>query len=603
MFVKKLSFFMIGALFLTVGIIFILQTYTAKSNVRLNSEKLISQIELKSKENAQVIENITENLNAEYLSKTRAFAYMIAQNSSILNDTEKLQYIARIIDADELHVIDGNGILRWGTKADYFNFDFKTSEQTKPFLVGLDDPNFELVQKPEKNGAAGILTQYIGVARIDNKGIVQIGMRPKRLEEALSNNRIEKVLSEFKFGENGYVFAIDKNTQNIVYHPNQNLIGQSYKVLSLPDNILNEVNQSGFIDIDGESLYFVGAEVKGKVLCTALPERELYRERNSQTLLFFIGTAIIFSFLLFLIRKLLKDNIIIGINQILLSLNKIEKGDLESKVAVTSNKEFAELSNGLNHMINSLKVKIQEADNNMKSTQNLLTLQQQIFLDDQQVSKDINHFVGDLLHISNSLTEGSNQQDATIENLIKHLHEIVIDGANFSELQEDRDGNSLIGQAEMSELMKAMKDIDIDSKKIGNVVKTIDEIAFQTKLLALNASIEASIVGKNGKGFAVVADEVKNLAIRCSDAAKNTEELVLIAREKVNYGMEVADRANEAFVKTLAKAIMNIATGIEQIAKVSKSNNSLANLNIEVAQKLEMQVQFLNEQIIDNEQE
>ena len=601
MFVKKLSMFMIGALFLTVGIIFALQTYTAQVNMETSSYKLMNQIDSRIKENNHEIEALVQNLNADYLAKTRAFAYMIAQRPAILNDSEKLQNIAKMIDVDELHVTDEHGVLRWGTKADYLNFDFNTSEQAIPFLAGLNDPSFEMVQKPEKNGAAGILTQYIGVARYDAKGIIQIGMHPKRLEEALANNTIDKVLTNFKIGENGYVFAIDKNTGKIIYHPQQNLVGERYDALDLPKDILNQPKQNGFMDVDGTSLFFVSLAMDDKILCAALPKSELYHERNTQTLFFFVGTCIIFSALLFLIRKLLKDNIINGINQILIALEQIGQGNLETKVAVDSNKEFVKLSKGLNYMVSNLKLKMQEADENMEATKELLDVQEKVFSDAQQVSEDINDFAHQLLRMSDALKQGSNEQDESIVQLVAALHEVVVEGEAGDTSDGTSKNNHLIGQYEMTELMKAMQDIGDNSKRVGEIVKTIEAIAFQTKLLALNAAIEAAQAGAHGKGFAIVADEVRNLAIRSSDAAKSTAELIALAGDKVEYGIKVANGANEAFSQTLAGAMSNIAQGVEKIAEVSKENNSIANANIDVAQKLALQASALKTLVVDTE--
>ena len=93
----------------------------------------------------------------------------------------------------------------------------------------------------------------------------------------------------------------------------------------------------------------------------------------------------------------------------------------------------------------------------------------------------------------------------------------------------------------MSMLTEAMNNIGSSSAKISNIIKTIEDIAFQTNILALNAAVEAARAGEVGKGFAVVADEVRNLAAKSADAVSDTTKLIEQSSEAVNEGTAVQD--------------------------------------------------------------
>jgi len=143
-----------------------------------------------------------------------------------------------------------------------------------------------------------------------------------------------------------------------------------------------------------------------------------------------------------------------------------------------------------------------------------------------------------------------------------------------------REANLVVRQANefMTELTSSMKETTRASEETSKIIKTIDEIAFQTNLLALNAAVEAARAGEAGAGFAVVADEVRNLALRATEAAKNTETLIIETVRRIEGGEELLKKTNSAFVKVedsssrvnelvseIAAASNEQAQGIEQV--------------------------------------
>jgi methyl-accepting chemotaxis protein len=147
--------------------------------------------------------------------------------------------------------------------------------------------------------------------------------------------------------------------------------------------------------------------------------------------------------------------------------------------------------------------------------------------------------------------------------------------------EEAENGRQIVGKA-----ISAMNVIKESSAKISDIIGVIDEIAFQTNLLALNAAVEAARAGEHGRGFAVVASEVRNLAGRCTSAAKEIKELIHDSVDKVNDGTRLVNSSGEALeeivleVKKVSDIVAEIATASrEQSAGINQVNKALLQLD------------------------
>ncbi len=220
-----------------------------------------------------------------------------------------------------------------------------------------------------------------------------------------------------------------------------------------------------------------------------------------------------------------------------------------------------------------------------------------------------------------ALSQGATEQASAIEELAATVNEINdhvqrtgVEANEACEKTNEAGQLMMRCDAQMKDMVAAMDEISQTSEEIGKIIKTIEDIAFQTNILALNAAVEAARAGSAGKGFAVVADEVRNLAAKSAEASKNTAGLIEASVAAVANGANLANGTAEQLSKVAvaaqevsakvagiaaaaqeqAASIEQVTTGIDQISSVVQTNSATAEESAAASEELSSQAAVLD---------
>ena len=220
-----------------------------------------------------------------------------------------------------------------------------------------------------------------------------------------------------------------------------------------------------------------------------------------------------------------------------------------------------------------------------------------------------------------ALAQGTTEQAASVDGLMTNVTAITeqiqtstVRCGSASELVDRANGYAAEADTKMEQLTAATRNINQSSTQIGTIIKTIEDIAFQTNILALNAAVEAARAGTAGKGFSVVADEVRSLAAKSTEAAQNTNELITRSIQSAKTGTESTDMAVSAMsvindciqsIKSLmdeiaaasvqqSEMISLVESGIKEISTVVQDNSNAAEKSASVSKELSQQARTLS---------
>jgi len=282
-------------------------------------------------------------------------------------------------------------------------------------------------------------------------------------------------------------------------------------------------------------------------------------------------------------------------------LETVSGGDLSADIQVLSDKDTMGMS--LRDMVDNL--------NNMFAEIHAST--SQVSTGSRQVADG-----------AQSLAQGSTEQAASVEELSSSIAEISVrtkenaaTAERTAKLSDTIRESAEKGSRQMDEMILAVQDINDASQSINKIIKTIDDIAFQTNILALNAAVEAARAGNAGKGFAVVAEEVRNLASKSAEAAKDTGSMIQNSMDKAELGSRIAGETaaslneivtgiaqSSQMISEIANAseqqslgISQINIGIDQVAQVIQHNSATAQESAAASEEMSGQSDVLQQLI------
>ncbi len=515
---------------------------------------------------------------------------------------------------------------------------YQNGIESENFILG--DVYFDEDSQSYVVGASGALRGPNGKVR----GVAAADVYLDSISNIVENIRLEKT---------GGIFLVDTRTDTIIGHRDKDITGKTlgeFKGDMYAYAAEQIHNGSTGLSLYGDT-YIEVAEVPNSdwTAVAYVSKAEVLSDLKMLTGIMVsvsVFAVLIAVFLIIILVRRIIGKPVAELNGV---AAKIAEGELNQTIRHSSNDELGELADNFGRTvirlrdyvdyIDEISEKLQEiAQGNLAFTLShdyvgefakIRESLEKISLSLNGTMGQINKAAGEVAEGSGyvsdgaqTLSQGSSQQTDAVELLASHISEVsdgiqkTATGAKKADELAQQAGSKLMESNEkMQQMNTAIQKISGKSSEIHNIIKTIEDIAFQTNILALNAAVEAARAGEAGKGFAVVADEVRNLAGKSSEAAKNTTALIDQTVDAVEEGMNIANETTSSLMEVVAlaeqvtKLIDGIAqysasqaqateaviSGIDQISSVVQSNMATAEKSAAASEELSGQANMLKD--------
>ena len=518
--------------------------------------------------------------------------------------------------------------------------------------------------KAAASGNSYMSSPYIDQDKKDMSVVVSAPVkRGDKIEAVLYFTCDAKILSQIieniKIGETGDAYILDKHGVTIAYSDLSLVLNQSNAIAEAAadpfDKDLKDLSDVETKMLAGETGFgrytFEGNPTlqsytpipgsDGWSIAVSVNDDEFMKSATNGSL-WMSGFSVVICLLGFAFASIIGASLSKPIITCTKRLTALAKGDLKSPMEPVKGKDeistlaaaIGELVNGFNYMISDISERLAKiAAGDMTAEKNTERYRgdfQQMQLSVEEINEALQQVIGEVSNVAEQVLIGSDQvssgaqvlaQGATeqasaieevtdsVSGISKQIEEIAGHSGDASTASTNAKGKLEEAMNHMHSLLQSMDKITHMSVEISKIVKTIDDIAFQTNILALNAAVEAARAGGAGKGFAVVADEVRNLANKSAEAAKSTTLLIEDSASVVKEGAglalmtsdalsEVASRASISGkaigqitmqIKEQSEALVQITNNLDQISSIVQTNSATSEQSAAASQELTVQ--------------